>query len=238
MCSVQKIGNVFLLTITGVGEHRLNPTLIRSIRSALQRIKSDAVSSSALVTTNEGKFFSNGYDLDWALTDSNEDKESKAKTMTGEFMSLISDLISFPMPTIAAVTGHASAAGFVLAAAHDYVIMRKERGFLYMSEVDIDLVVPEWFVEVVRSKIGSGVSLRDVFLKAEKLTGTAAMEMGLVDEVVEGAEMTVARGVKFGEELIARKWKGHVYASNRLIVLSGVVQAIDIAKGRVGISRL
>lgn len=259
MCSLQKIGSIYLLTLTGPGEHRLNPTLIRSLKSALHHIKNDSVSSSsALVTTNEGKFFSNGFDLDYArstkstLTKSGSNSKktddypeqfavsdpNPKNTMVREFMSLIEDLIALPMPTIAAVTGHAAAAGFIFALSHDYVIMRKERGFLYMSEVDIGLVVPELFVEVVKSKVGSGMRRRDVFLKAEKLTGEVGMDMGLVDEVVEGKDETVARGVRLGEELVKRGWMGHVYGANRLVVLSDVIKAIEIEKVRVGPSRL
>ena len=66
MCTLEKKGNIFILTLTGDGEHRLNPTLLNEISSALRRVKSEATSSSALITTAHGKFFSNGYDLAFA----------------------------------------------------------------------------------------------------------------------------------------------------------------------------
>lgn len=69
--------------------------------------------------------------------------------------SVVADLISLPMPTIAAVSGHASAGGYILALSHDYVLMRSDRGFLYMSELDIKLVIPPWFIAIVKAKIGS-----------------------------------------------------------------------------------
>jgi hypothetical protein len=48
------------------------------------------------------------------------------------------------MPTVAAVTGHAAAAGCALALAHDSVVMRASRGFLYMSEVDAGIKTRRW----------------------------------------------------------------------------------------------
>ncbi|KAJ6317628.1 hypothetical protein OIU76_013218 [Salix suchowensis] len=67
MCTLEKRGNVYILTLTGNDEHRLNPTLLDSIRSALRRLRSEPTSpSSVLITTAHGKFFSNGYDLSWA----------------------------------------------------------------------------------------------------------------------------------------------------------------------------
>ncbi|KAK4434820.1 Enoyl-CoA delta isomerase 1, peroxisomal [Sesamum alatum] len=137
MCTIEKRGDLFILTITGNDEHRLNPTLIDSIRAALNRAKSDSESMgpTALITTADGKFFSNGYDLSWALSDRAQ-AQARSKVVSKKFRLLVADLISLPMPTIAAVTGHASAAGFILALSHDYLLMRKDRGFLYMSGED------------------------------------------------------------------------------------------------------
>ncbi|KAK1677839.1 hypothetical protein QYE76_038687 [Lolium multiflorum] len=56
--------------------------------------------------------------------------------------TVAADLLALPMPTVAAVTGHASAGGFLLALCHDYRVMRADRGVLYMSEVDLGLPLP------------------------------------------------------------------------------------------------
>ncbi|KAI8566408.1 hypothetical protein RHMOL_Rhmol02G0037900 [Rhododendron molle] len=49
---------------------------------------------------------------------------------------VVADFVSLPMPTIAAVTGHAAAAGLMLPLSHDYVLMRGDRGVMYLSELD------------------------------------------------------------------------------------------------------
>ncbi|KAH1189492.1 Enoyl-CoA delta isomerase 3 [Glycine max] len=74
MCTLKKRGNIFILTLTGEGEHRLNPTLLDSIQSSLHRVPQEATASSALVTTVHDKFFSNAYDIAWAQS-SDEVKE-------------------------------------------------------------------------------------------------------------------------------------------------------------------
>lgn len=222
MCTLEKRGRLFLLTLTGDGEHRLNPTLLDSIRSAISRIRSDPSSpQSVLITTSHGKFFSNGYDLALAESD-----PSLRVAMDSKLRSLVADLISLPMPTIAAVTGHASAAGFVLAMSHDYVLMRRDRGFLYMSEMDIGLVIPAWFVAVVRAKIGSPAARRDVVLTAEKVTAERGLEMGIVDSSYGSAAETVEGAVKLGEEIVRRGVDGHVYGRMRETLLKQVLHAI------------
>lgn len=229
MCTVEKRGNLYILTLTGNNEHRLNPTLITSIRSSLSQIKSQALKSktpSALITTAHGNFFSNGYDLSWV--NSTPNPTISKQIVDSQLQTLISDLISFPMPTIAAINGHASAAGLILAMAHDYLVMRRERGYLYMSEVDIGMVIQPWFFAILRSKIGGWEGRRKVVLMAEKVTAeTAKREIGVVYEVYDGVEGTVDGAVKLGEKLMKRGWDGVVYGENRKGLLSEVLDLIS-----------
>uniref|UniRef100_A0A5B7AIG1 Delta(3)-Delta(2)-enoyl-CoA isomerase n=1 Tax=Davidia involucrata TaxID=16924 RepID=A0A5B7AIG1_DAVIN len=229
MCTLEKRGSLFILTLMGNDEHRLNPTLIDAIKAALHQIRSDfstTTTPSALITTAHGKFFSNGYDLAWAKTsDPASPTTDRLLLMSSKFRSLINDFISLPMPTIAAVSGHASAAGFILALCHDYVLMRKDRGFLYMSELDIGFKLPDWFMTFLRCKIGSPMAWRDVVLRATKLTAEMAAEKGIIDSAHASVEETIKAALRLGEELVGRKWDGHVYAQNRKIMLADVLAA-------------
>ncbi|GMI83410.1 delta(3), delta(2)-enoyl CoA isomerase 1, ENOYL-COA HYDRATASE/ISOMERASE C [Hibiscus trionum] len=211
-CKLEKRGKLFILTLTGEDEHRLNPTRIDAIRSALNQIRSDSnsLSGSALITTAHGKFFSNGYDLAWAGS-----SPDKIRLMSSKLRDLVADLISFPMPTVAAITGHACAAGMIFALSHDYIVMRKDRGFLYMSEMDIGLKIPAWFMAVISCKIGDARVGRDVVLKARKLTAKQAVESGIIDAAFDNAEETVKGAVELGEELVKKGWNGQVYSENR-----------------------
>uniref|UniRef100_A0A0D9WIX1 Uncharacterized protein n=1 Tax=Leersia perrieri TaxID=77586 RepID=A0A0D9WIX1_9ORYZ len=133
------------------------------------------------------------------------------------------------MPTIAAVTGHASAAGFLLALCHDYRLMRSDRGVLYMSEVDIGLPLPPYFVAILRAKITSANALRDVVLGARKVKAPEAKEMGIVDVVCPTAAETAAEAIRLAEQLAARKWNGSVYASIRISMFPDACRSVGIA---------
>lgn len=223
MCTLEKRGRIFILTITGSDEHRLNPTLIDAIQSALQRVRAESASSSALITTAQGKFFSNGYDLAWAGT-----SKARRELMNSKLQSLVTDLISIPILTIAAVSGHASAAGFILALSHDYILMRSDRGFLYMSELDIKLVIPPWFISLVECKIGSPKARRAVVLTAAKITAKQAVELGIIDSAHDSVDETVDSAVRLGEELARRAWDGHVYGQNRMRLFAKVLDEIAL----------
>ncbi|XP_004485774.1 enoyl-CoA delta isomerase 2, peroxisomal-like [Cicer arietinum] len=216
MCSLEKRGNLWILTLNGDDENRLNPTLIDSLLSTLTNLSSQSTPGSVLITTAKGKFFSNGFDLQWArAADSKSAAMDRLQFMVDSLKPVAAAFLSLPMPTIAAVNGHASAAGFMLAIFHDYVLMRSDRGVLYMPEVNLGLPLPDYFAAVMREKIKSPVVLRDVLLGGVKIKGNEAVKIGIVDSAHDSVESTVEAAVRLGEQLARKKWMGEVYAEIR-----------------------
>ncbi|XP_062217806.1 enoyl-CoA delta isomerase 2, peroxisomal-like [Phragmites australis] len=208
LCTVERRGRVHLITLTGAGDHRLSPALLTSIRSAVAA----SAGAGALVLAAEGKYFSNGFDQAWARTA----PPHLHATMDGGFRALVADLLAVPMPTVAAVTGHAAAAGCALALAHDSVVMRGSRGFLYMSEVDAGIKIVDFVAELLREKVPDAVARRDLVLRGDKMTAAEAVRRGIVDAAVHGrVEDVVAAAVAAAEKLAARGWNGEVVAEIR-----------------------
>ncbi|CAL1396433.1 unnamed protein product [Linum trigynum] len=217
MCTLEQRSNLFILTLTGNNDqHRLSPTLIAAILSALCRVKSVATSGSVLITNSQGKFFSNGLDLPWALAAGCRVKAlSRLSQMVESLRLVVAELVSFPIPTISVVQGHAAAAGFVLALSHDYMLMREDRGVLYMSEIDLGGCLPDYFTVLFRAKIGSGLARRDILLRGQKVKGREAVEMGIVDGVWGCEQSLRVAAMELAERLGARKWDGEVYQKMR-----------------------
>lgn len=210
MCSLERVGDVYVLRFLGeANEHRLNPALVEDIISKLDIV--DASDAKALVTVNEGKYFSNGLDLAWVQ----EDPNIRSAVQSAAFDNLISRLMHVKVPTVAAICGHAAAGGFILAMAHDHRHMRGDRGFLYMSEVDVHIVIPPRLMGLLRGKMDAR-TLKDVVLKAPKLTGAAAMALGLVDSVHTTASETFDAAMAEAVWLAGRNWRRDVYLGNRL----------------------
>lgn len=128
---------------------------------------------------------------------------------------VVAVLFSLPIPTVAAVSGHAAAAGLILAMAHDYVLMRSDRGVLYMPEVDLGITLPDCFAAVARAKILPAKAVRHVLLRGVKVRAKEAVEMGIVHKAHDSAEETVEAAMRLGEELAGRKWVGEAYAEIR-----------------------
>ncbi|XP_075663143.1 enoyl-CoA delta isomerase 2, peroxisomal-like [Castanea sativa] len=180
--------------VNQIKQYRFNLTLIFT----LSQVKSQAVHGSALITTAHGKFFSNGFDLAWAQSAySSSGAIDRLHHLVASFKPVVSTLLSLPMPTIAALPGHAAATKFLLALIHNYILMRRDRGVLYVSKVDIGFIFPDYFTALMRSKIGSASAGRDILLAGRKVKGEEAVRMGIVDSAVYDSEekrrCTIAR---------------------------------------------
>ena len=77
-----------------------------------------------LVTTGSGKFYSNGIDLEWVKTATDE----QVRELEVGVQRVMSRLLRFPIPCVAAINGHAFGGGAAFAFCHDYRIMRSDRG--------------------------------------------------------------------------------------------------------------
>ncbi|XP_042029514.1 enoyl-CoA delta isomerase 2, peroxisomal-like [Salvia splendens] len=233
MCTLEKRGSIFFLTLTGASkkdqEHRLNPTLIAAIRAALSEVRSQAVPGSALVTQAEGRFFSNGFDLRHAQAVAADAAAAEVINMVNLFRGVVSDLLSLPMPTVAAVTGHAAAAGLILAISHDYVVMTKSRAVLYLSELDIGMSLPDYFTALIKGKVGSSAARRGLALRAAKIGADAAYD---------SVEEMAAAAVQTAEELGKKEWSGEAYAEIRKSLYPDVCGLLGLEEKTVFPSKL
>lgn len=81
------------------------------------------------------KFFSNGLDLKWHGAAFSNPEIADPMAMVADVQHIWAPMMSLPVPTIAAVNGHAFAGGAMFALAHDQVLMRQDRGFWCVNEL-------------------------------------------------------------------------------------------------------
>ena len=131
MIDLKRHDNVFVLHMKS-GENRFNREFLAALGAALDQVEADE-QAAALITTGEGKFYSNGLDLDWMSKSGAE----LARRNIDEVLALLGRLLAFPMITVAALNGHTFAAGAMFALAHDFRVMRTDRGYFCLPEADI-----------------------------------------------------------------------------------------------------
>jgi enoyl-CoA hydratase/carnithine racemase len=189
LIELERYGDVHVLHMRG-GENRINPDFLAAMNDALDRVEASE-GAAALVTTGAGKFFSNGLDLDWVSSEG-EHPGGDRSVFGAEIMTLFSRLITFPMPTICAINGHAFGAGLMIALSHDERIMREDRGFICANEIEIGIKIPQPELALFRHKIPMPAFYQTVQL-ARRWTGPDALAAGVVQQVTsQDSNLTTA----------------------------------------------
>jgi enoyl-CoA hydratase/carnithine racemase len=185
MPSLTRTGDVFVLDL-GDTENRFHPDWLTELTGALDQVAA-AEGARALVTSANGKFWSNGLDLEW-LGLHPEQFASYALSVQEVFARVL----ELPLPTVAALQGHTFAAGGMLALAHDFRVMRADRGFFCLPEVDIHIPFTAGMSALVQARLQPQVA-HEVMTTGRRYGGTDALAAGIVDATAgEGEVLTVA----------------------------------------------
>ncbi|MGW3993994.1 enoyl-CoA hydratase/isomerase family protein [Amycolatopsis sp. NPDC004772] len=166
----------------GADENRFSPDWLQRIHSYLDGVEGP------LVTTGSGKFYSNGLDLEWLTANGD-----RAAEYVAEVQELFARVLTLPVPTVAAINGHAFGAGAMLAMAHDFRVMRSDRGYFCFPEADINIPFTPGMAALIQGKLTPAAAIASM-TTARRFGGSAAAEIGLVDEVAaEGDVLKVAQ---------------------------------------------
>ncbi|WP_435770840.1 enoyl-CoA hydratase/isomerase family protein [Nocardioides sp. SYSU DS0651] len=166
-------GPVWTLDL-GDDENRFSPDWMDAVEAALDAV-TGSPEAAVLVTTGSGRFYSNGLDLDW-LGAHPEDLGSYA----GRVQALLAKVLTLPVPTVAAVNGHAFGGGAMLAMAHDYRVMREDRGYFCFPEVDIRIPFTPGMAALIQAKLSPRTAV-DSMTTGRRYGGAEAVAAGLVD---------------------------------------------------------
>ncbi|HVA04978.1 MAG TPA: enoyl-CoA hydratase-related protein [Acidimicrobiales bacterium] len=194
MIELEHVGPVWVLHLHS-GENRLNEDFVGEVNGALEEVETAGLPT-ALVTTGEGKFYSNGLDLDWLGT------SPDPASFMDEVHRLLVRVLMFPAVTVAAVNGHAFAAGAMLATAHDFMIMRSDRGYWCLPEVDLGLPLTPTMHAVVAARLPR-TTLHEAVTTGKRYDAPAAVAARIAtDSGPEGD--VVAKAVALATELAGK----------------------------------
>ncbi|XP_033755842.1 enoyl-CoA delta isomerase 1, peroxisomal-like [Pecten maximus] len=179
------------------GENRLNLVFLDSLNQALNEVERNT-ECRAMITTGEGKFYCNGYDLEWMKTVDSETVDKLQKAVDNSLWRFM----HFPLPTVAAINGHAFGGGAFLAMSHDYRVMRTYRGWISWNEthlksrlgdmllkhLSINLVL-DFFLNAFSKKVLDMKTIREAVLFGKRVTADQAKELFLVDSMAELSDL-------------------------------------------------
>jgi enoyl-CoA hydratase len=186
-----------------------------ALNAALDRAEKDR--ARAVVITGRPGVFSAGLNLKLLPTLPPEDL---TRTMI-EFGRTIHRVFAFPIPTVAAVSGHAIAGGAMLMFACDLRLVAEGLHRIQLNEVAIGLTLPSWAITIAEFAVPPRWHT-EAILHARLYSPEEALERGIVQAVVRP-------GDRLQDEALA--------AAGRLRALDTIAYAGTKARQRAEASR-
>ena len=185
------VDDVAHITLNDGKVNVMSTAMMNEIDAALERAESEA----AMVVLGSAApgAFSAGFDL--KVLAANDAERTIAMMRTGAELAL--RLMSYPLPTLGVMAGHAYPMGAFLLLACDFRIGVAGPYRIGLNEVTIGIVPPSFAVELARSRLHPAWLSRTVTL-GEMYEPDAAVEAGFLDVVVppDALEQTLGERIK------------------------------------------
>ena len=184
MPTLQRTDDVFVLNL-GDDENRFSREWMTSVTDALDEVDA-ADGARSLLTVASGKFWSNGLDLDWLTANVDQ-----AGPYGDQVQGLFARYLELTVPAVAVLQGHTFAAGALLALANDIRLMRSDRGFFCLPEVDISIPFAPGMSALIQSKLSPDTA-QEAMLTGRRYGGGDALAAGIVSDALPDEDLLPA----------------------------------------------
>jgi enoyl-CoA hydratase/carnithine racemase len=202
----------------------LNPALVRLLREALAAAERTDTCRAVVLSGQPGMFSAGldvrelgGFDAD------------RLAAFVDEFFALQRAIAASTRPVVAAITGHCPAGGTVLALHCDHRIMARGAYGIGLNEVQVGLYPGELIMRAFERLVGPRRSA-DLLMRGALLDPAAALEAGLIDEIVE-ADSVRERALEYARGLLALP--PQAFARTRALVRRDLVSLFDEVEERL-----
>jgi len=207
MLTTEMRGDVAVVRMEHGKANALDFELLEEISTRLDELEGSAA---AIVLTGGGAIFSAGVDLFRLLDGGRGYLERYLPILSGTFLRLF----TFPLPTVAAVNGHAIAGGCILALACDHRILAAGSSRIGVTELQVGVPFPAMALEIVRSALPPHHA-QEAILTARTYPFADALARGFGDEMVP-AERLLDRACEVAAALGALPARAYALTKRQL----------------------
>ncbi len=208
-----------IITLQNGKVNAISHQVIDELNEALSQAEEE---QKVVILTGQPNIFSGGYDLkqmqkSW--------KAAKELVNRGSRLSL--RMLSFPMPIIAACSGHAVAKGSFLLLSSDYRLGTEGDFKIGLNEVAIGMTMHYAGIEIARGRLAP-VFLERCLNNAEMFNPKDAITAGFLDKIVS-ADHLIPTAVKIAEMMTLLNLKAHKETKLKLRkpLLESLTEAIE-----------
>lgn len=210
-----------ILTMQGEETIPLAPKLVEELIATLSTLENKKETRAIVLTSNDAKSFCSGLDLKWMMQHQADFK--KVSSYLASINELYAKITVYPKPVIAALNGHTFAAGLFLAAHCDFRIMRSDRGWICLPEVDINIPLLPGMIAICEA-IMPPQSFRQLYYTGKRFDATESMAMGIVDQIAEQNQV-LAQAISLANDL--GKKRNATYAEMKKRIREPIVRLLQ-----------
>ena len=180
------------------GANRQNIDYANAMIAVLDEVLEDESIKALVLTSADEKNWSQGVDLEWLGERLNEGDEESMRAFLYGMNDVYRKILLYPMPVIAAITGHAFAGGAILSCACDFRFMRSDRGYFCFPEVDLSIPFLPGMNAWVRKAIPE-YKFQEMKYTGKRYTASELEEHHIIVKACENPDETLNESIAFAK---------------------------------------
>lgn len=195
MFELTKKEHVTVITMNN-GANKQDVNFAATLNDLLETIKQDENAHALVIASSDPKNWSQGINLEWMMAEHQVAGGREVKRFFEQLDQVYAKLMLLPVPTIAAINGHAFGAGAFLATACDYRFMNAQKGFFCFPEIDLKMDFLPGIFEMLVHKLPN-FKLPDMLYTGKRATAVELESSFIVEAACDDAEDTLKRAMAF-----------------------------------------
>jgi enoyl-CoA hydratase/carnithine racemase len=184
MINVENRDSVALVKLSREVTNALNLELIEELSEHIRTAANDPGVHGLVLASRNEKFFSIGWDIPQLY----ELQREEFAVFYRAFNRTCLDLYTMPKPSAAAITGHATAGGCILALCCDYRFIAEGKKLMGLNEIKLGVPVPYLADRLLVSIVGVQ-NAREIMESGDFYLPEQSLQMGMVDQVLPMEEV-------------------------------------------------
>jgi enoyl-CoA hydratase/carnithine racemase len=217
--SIERLDRIATVKLDRAVTNAINLEMVADLSTTMKSLAEDESVRGVVLTSANDKFFSIGLDIPLLF----EFDEDQFRDFYHRYNQVCVEVLRFPKPLVAALSGHAIDGGYILALCCDYRLIAEGRKLVGLNEIKLGVPVPYVADTMLRTLIGFGRA-RQVMDQGVFFEPYDARNLGLVDEIYP-AEDLIERTIKCVNQLSENDL--HAFAAIKLNRLEPVLSDIE-----------
>jgi len=180
-------------------ENRHNPTFVKEMLDTLDEIENDQSTNGVVITSSDPKSWSQGIDLQWIMGAFQQaDRHDEIRKFLSDLNILFKRVLTYPMPVIASINGHAFGDGSIFACACDFRFMTSQKGFFCFPEIDVNIPFIPGMAAIVKKALPY-YYFEEMSLTGKRASGKDLEEHHVVTKACETDEELLETAIEFAK---------------------------------------